>query len=217
MSTRLILARHGETAWNREQRYQGQQDVPLTELGRRQAGRLAERLARAPIDVAYCSDLGRAVDTARIVLGERALEPIPDPALREMSFGRWEGLQHPQIEAQYPAELAAWLADPVENGPPGGEPLKVFAARVGAALDTILAAHHGRQILIVAHGGPLRMIACKLLELPVSNYWRLAVDTCALAIIDVYREGAIVGLWNDTCHLAGLGATRFPTWRGAQP
>lgn len=203
---RLLLARHGETDWNRERRYQGQTDVPLNEAGRRQAEALAARLAAEPISAIYASDLARAWATATVIAAAHGLPVRAEPRLREMCFGRFEGLTHDDIQAQYPDMFAAWQANR-DMPPEGGETMAAFAGRVGAFLDEVTRAHDDATVLLVAHGGPLRQLICPAIGLPPEARWHLAMDNAALSELHVYREGIVLYRLNDTCHLNG---TRDP-------
>jgi alpha-ribazole phosphatase len=203
VSVRLLLVRHGETVWNANQRYQGQCDVPLSPEGRRQARQLRERLRRETVHAVYASDLSRARETAEIILEGSGVAPTLVSELREMSFGAWEGMRHDEIEAAYPEQLRAWIADPVNVAPPGGETLASLFERSVAVLGRVTSGHDGQTVLVVAHGGPLRMILCHLLEVRPELYWRLGLRPASLTAVDLYPEGAIVGVLNDTCHLDG--------------
>jgi broad specificity phosphatase PhoE len=112
----LMLVRHGESEWNAQRRYQGQSDVPLSALGRRQAELIAERLAGGKIDAVYASDLARAWETARPIAEKNGLKVISEPRLRELKFGVLEGLTFDEAQAHYPEMMAAWLND--FNRPP---------------------------------------------------------------------------------------------------
>src|SRR4029453_15537585 len=107
----------GVTEWNQAGRYQGQHDEPLSDAGREQARRVAERLRAEPIGGAYTSDLQRAQETASIILSGRDIQLQTTPALREMGFGAWEGLTAPEIAERFPQEWAAWIQDPVRARP----------------------------------------------------------------------------------------------------
>jgi uncharacterized phosphatase len=146
MPTRIILARHGETDWNLERRWQGHSDRPLNETGRAQAEELAEQLAGEPIAAVYSSDLVRAHETARIVAARLGLDVVAVPGLRERQFGSWEGLQDAEVEHRFPGA----------HGPPDGENREEMLRRVLASLEAIAAAHNGDTVLVVCHGGPIR-------------------------------------------------------------
>jgi probable phosphoglycerate mutase len=157
--TRLLLARHGETDWNREHRWQGHTDVPLNELGLEQARSLAAELADEPLAAIYASDLRRAYDTARIVAERKGMQVIVDQDLREIEFGTWEGLTSDEIEHRFPGDLRLWREEGKTPERRGGESHEVFRHRILAAAHRIAAAHPGDQVLVVSHGGALRALA----------------------------------------------------------
>ena len=153
--TTLLLVRHGETDWNRDGRWQGHSDTHLNDLGREQAARLAIELDG--IDVVYASDLARARETAEILAGPLDLDVHVDERLRERSFGAWEGKTGPEIEAEFREAHARWLAGE-GAGADDAEPFADFAARVRGFVDDVLARHPGETVLVVAHGGSIRVI-----------------------------------------------------------
>jgi 2,3-bisphosphoglycerate-dependent phosphoglycerate mutase len=162
--TTLLLARHGETEWNREERYQGHADPPLNDTGRAQAEQLAEHLAAEPIDAVYSSDLRRAAETAQIV-GERLGLPVEhEPGLREIDVGSWQGLTKAEIDGR----------------PWDGETYAHHAARVTQALREIAARHPNGRVLIVSHGGSLRRVQATVLGAPLPVVEHCAIWTCSL-------------------------------------
>ena len=152
--TTLILARHGETDWNRDGRFQGHADPPLNDRGREQARSLAEALADQPVEAIYSSDLRRAHETAQIVAERKSMDVIVDPDLRERDVGEWSGLTFPEIEERFPDELRRFR----EEGASIGESRKALAERVVAAVRRIADAHPHGQVLVVTHGGALRSL-----------------------------------------------------------
>ncbi len=184
----MLYARHGQSAWNLERRFQGQADIGLTNLGRQQAASLGRALAeRASVErgsvggvsadgvgaaaggiLVVSSDLARAADTAREVAGALAAELRLDPRLREVHAGQWQGLLHPEIDARWPAEFAAWRAG--EDVPLGGaERLSEAGERVAAAVTELWAAAAalGAELLVlVGHGASLRAGVGTLLDWP---------------------------------------------------
>jgi broad specificity phosphatase PhoE len=155
--TTLLLARHGETDWNSERRWQGHVDRPLNGRGREQARALAAELVGRTIDAVYSSDLLRARETAEIVAAELGLQVRVDPRLREVDVGSWSGLVHTEIEASDPAGFRRW-----QDGGKGweqGESYEEMGARVVAAVLELAAAHPGETLLVVTHGGSIR--ACR--------------------------------------------------------
>jgi 2,3-bisphosphoglycerate-dependent phosphoglycerate mutase len=175
--TLICLARHGETNWNLERRFQGQLDIALNMKGRLQADALGRELADAHFDCIYSSDLQRAVATAAPHAARRGMEIIKKPELREKHDGVWHGLNHQEVAARFPEDYRHYLARRADYAAPGGESLMRFAARVRAALTRIAEAHPGQTVLVVAHAGTLdiawRMATAKHLdetrEYPVLN------------------------------------------------
>lgn len=145
--TTILLARHGETDWNLEGRFQGHADPPLNETGRAQARELAERLRGIEVDVVYSSDLRRALETAEIVAARKELRVTVDPGLREIDVGSWSGLTRAQIEERF---------RPGEHH--DGETREEHLARILEAVERIARAHPGERVLIVSHGGSLRAL-----------------------------------------------------------
>lgn len=167
----ILLARHGESDWNAERRWQGHADRPLTERGRSQAAALAERLAPIALEAVYASDLRRAVDTAAAVAARQGLPVRALAELREVDVGSWSGLTRAEAEARAPEGFRRWL-----DGGPGWEDGETYAAmseRVLAAVRRIANAHPARPVLVVCHGGPIRALHAAALGLDVDAYRRI--------------------------------------------
>jgi probable phosphoglycerate mutase len=145
--TTILLARHGETDWNRDGRWQGWADPPLNEAGREQARVLADQLRRTPFDAVYSSDLRRAHETADIVAAPHEVPVIIEPGLREIDVGSWSGLTRTEIEERFPA-----------GSRPDGETREQHLARVLATVERIAREHAGARLLIVSHGGTMRAL-----------------------------------------------------------
>jgi broad specificity phosphatase PhoE len=148
------MVRHGETDWNRDNRFQGHADPPLNEAGRAQARTLAEKLAAEAASALYSSPLVRAYETASIVAQRLALEVRISEALREVDVGSWSGLTRAQVEMTFPAGYRRWLES--EHGWDDGESYDDLGRRVVAELLEIAARHPDQQVLVVSHGGPIR-------------------------------------------------------------
>ncbi len=155
--TTLLLARHGETDWNRDRRIQGHSDTPLNETGRAQARELARALAEIELVAGYSSDLSRARETAAIALGGRGIEVVALPELRERSFGSWEGLGDDEIPVRFPQEYERWSAGH-GDGAVDSEPHGTLLDRVRRAVDRIARDHPEGNVLVVSHGGPIRVV-----------------------------------------------------------
>lgn len=153
--TTILLARHGETDWNAEGRWQGHSDRRLTERGREQARELGEQLDH--VDVVYTSDLARARETAEIAAARLGAEVRVDPRLRERAFGAWEGLTSVEVESAFADAHSRWRAGE-GFGADDAEPYDAFAERVGSFVADVLERHPGETVLVVAHGGTVRVI-----------------------------------------------------------
>lgn len=202
---RLLLARHGQTLWNKELRYNGDTDTELTPLGQRQAAALARRLGRQHLDAVVTSDLRRAIQTAEPVAAPRGLAPITDPRWREVRFGAAEGLRWRDVVDRFPAAARAWAENRPDAAMPDGESLLDAAARVRPALAQLASDYDRRTVLLVGHGGPLRVAICLLLDLDVSRHWRFNLLPATLSEVAVYPSGGVLNLLNDASHLRARG------------
>ena len=152
--TTILLARHGETDWNREGRFQGWADPPLNATGRAQAVDLSVQLMAEELAAVYSSPLRRAYETAEVVAASRGLEPVTVDALREVDVGSWSGLSRAEIEQRFPEQYARWLD--YGRGWEDGETYEQMVDRVVGALQELAEARDGQRILAVTHGGPIR-------------------------------------------------------------
>jgi broad specificity phosphatase PhoE len=169
--TTILLARHGESDWNRAMRWQGHADRPLTERGRAQARELAERLVATELDAIYSSDLQRARETAEIVANARGLNVTALRDLREVDVGSWSGLTRSEAEQRFPEAFARWLVG--GEGWDDGETYEQLSERVTRAIRAIAAAHPDERVLIVAHGGTIRTVHAAALGVDVHMYRRI--------------------------------------------
>ena len=204
--TDFIFIRHGETDWNRQQRFQGQIDIALNELGHTQAQRLGERLAGEPTDHLISSDLQRAQQTAAPLAAAWQTAPTLMPGLREQCFGVLEGLDVPTIKARHPDLWTQWLEHRADFALPGGESLRQFHTRVVDAVKALADAHPGRRVTVVTHGGVLDMLWRTAHGLPLDGLRRCDIPNTGLNHLR-WRQGTldIVG-WADASHLDGLPA-----------
>jgi probable phosphoglycerate mutase len=198
---RLLLVRHGETEWNREQRAQGLTDVPLNDKGRRQAQALARRLRNHNIDALHSSDLARASETAAILATVLGLPVQLSGAWREIDLGEWAGLNHSEIETRFPEELAALeRGKDVPRG--GGETLGALRARAAAEFERLAQIHQGQTVLVVSHGGTLKALICHLIGLDIGYQRRLSAGgNTGLSIVEFSAGQPKLTLLNDTSHL----------------
>lgn len=195
MITTFYLIRHGETEWNRNGRWQGQADVPLSPAGRAQAEALARRLVRDGVrfDQLVASDLSRAWETAQIVARALHLPLHPLPGLREIDVGAWSGLTRNDILEQFPGYLEA------DRTAPGGETRSAFGARVGGVLRDLARQYAGRTIGVFTHGGTIRSMIHHVLPL-----FRLAhIGNTSITIVQFDGDTWQIPIFNDFTHLDG--------------
>jgi probable phosphoglycerate mutase len=204
--TALTFIRHGETDWNRQQRFQGQIDVPLNATGHAQAARLATRLAGSRPDALFSSDLLRARETAAPLGSAWSLPALPLPGVREQSFGVLEGLDVPTIRERHPDLWQQWLVHRSDFALPGGESLRQFNARVLAAVGALAEAHAGRHVVVVTHGGVLDMLWRSAHGLSLDGLRDCAIPNTGINRLR-WHEGALhIDIWGDDSHLASLAA-----------
>jgi broad specificity phosphatase PhoE len=204
--TRIVLVRHGQTAWNRERRFRGQADVELDEFGLRQAEATGRYVAaRWPVVAVYASPLRRAVKTAQAIARPQGLTVNPLEGLLDINFGEWQGQLGQEVAQRYPEMYRAWEEAPHTVHLPGGERLDDVRGRVVATLDEVVARHTGRDVALVSHTVVIRVLLCAVLGWGNDRFWRIRQGTCAVNVFDVGEDGDfIVGVINDTCHLQDL-------------
>ncbi len=202
MMTRIVLVRHGETEWNRLERFRGRADVPLNARGVAQAEAVARRIAaEGPLDAVYSSPLSRALRTAEAIAARAGLTAQVCPGLVDIDYGLWQGLTPAEVEARWPDVLRAWYEKPQEARIPGGETLGDLRRRGMEALRGLAARHEGGRIAAVGHTVINRAILLEALGAGNDRFWRLRQDTCALNVLEVEGGEFTVVSLNDTCHL----------------
>jgi probable phosphoglycerate mutase len=224
MSTRIFLIRHGATILSAEDKFAGATDVPLSNEGREQVRRLADRLAAEKVTAVYASPLGRTAETASILAKPHHLEVQKRDGLREISHGRWEQLTRQQVDQQFPEESAAWEEDPYTFAPQGGESGLAVTARALPALLDIVRAHPGEKVIVASHKATIRLLLSSLLGFDPRRYRdNLDQSPAALNIVD-FKDTvrARLTLFNDTSHYTQAGmaipampSARLSKWWGA--
>jgi alpha-ribazole phosphatase len=198
---RLLLVRHGETDRNSSQRYWGRTDVALGLVGLRQAEQLRDRLAVEKIDFVYSSTLRRAMSTAQILASFHNIPVVSCPELREIDFGKIEGLNFSEVQIQFPELAQMWIDRHPGLVYPEGEGLVQLEKRIAEFRIRLLNHTEHQTVLIVAHSGVLRSLICQILGLDMKSRWNIRIDLASLSIIDTYLHTAILDLLNDTSHL----------------
>jgi alpha-ribazole phosphatase/probable phosphoglycerate mutase len=184
--TRIFLIRHGETEGAESRRYKGHMDVPLSENGIEQIKRVADYIADNLLTVVYCSDLSRALKSAEIIAEPHGIKPVIVEALKERSFGVWEGMSFDEIKGKWPDAFNAWAENPLKFSPMGGESTIDVRNRVIKAFEEIMKNHNGQNIAIVSHGGVIRVLLCEILGMPLENIFRIEQSFAALNVIEMW-------------------------------
>jgi broad specificity phosphatase PhoE len=159
--TRVFMVRHGATVLNAEDRFAGATDVALSDEGREQARRLAERLGQEKIAAVYASPMGRTIETAKILAAPHKLEVQARDGLREINHGRWEQMTRREVEQKFPEEAAEWEKDPYTFAPQGGESGLAVTARALPVLIDLVRQHSDENILVVSHKATIRQSRSK--------------------------------------------------------
>lgn len=197
----ILLVRHGETEWNSLSRFQGQIDIPLNEEGLCQARRLSARFEGWRPSVIYSSPLSRARTTAELIAAGVPETPfVLLDGLAEMGFGSWEGRSIREVESQEPELFQRWMNSPFECPPPEGESHSLLEERVRKALKDITGAE-GERLVVVSHGGILRIILALLFDIPLSTVWRMRVTNCSVTGVHVRKDRYSLAFLNDDLHV----------------
>lgn len=202
--SKIILVRHGRTAWHAEGRYAGTTDVPLDEVGIQQADRVADRLKSAKIDIVFSSPLSRCLELAGKVADSHGLEVVVDDRLRELDLGRWDGEMLEDIVKRDGEILKRWTKDPTSVTIPGGESLMAVQERSMDWLNEASARYGDGLLLASSHGGPIRAIVTSVIGLPLSNLFRLTVDLASMSILNCMGKFSNLETMNERSHLDGL-------------
>jgi broad specificity phosphatase PhoE len=212
-----VLARHGETEFNVEGRWQGRSDSALTARGIAQARQLAQALAHEPITAVYSSDLGRAIATGEEVARLHGLAVTSDARLSEIDVGDWTGQLGTDIRTRDPDILATWLERPADARIPGGETLAQTQARVLSFLADRMPAHAGQTVVLITHGTVGQCILIKGLGRPLDELWlEQRLDNCSISRMEwTPTDGLSVVDITDVRHLAEVGTLRG--WRVVDP
>jgi len=181
----LILVRHGQTDWNKEDRIQGQSDIPLNKEGKRQAEKVARQLSGKKIDAIYTSKLKRAYQTAHIIARAHHLKVVKDERLNEITQGDWEGLTLSEARKRYPVLFEKWLTTPLQTKPPGGESVKSVKKRVIDVLNEIKGRHPSQTVVIVAHEVVNALIKSVCEGIGLEHIWDLHSSNGSYEVIEV--------------------------------
>ena len=203
--THVKLARHTQTDWNKEGRYQSFSDRPLTEFGQARAGAAVARLRYGAYTAVLSTGLSRTDTLASSVAEGQRLAPDikKDERWRELDHGLWEGLTHDDVSNRYGEQARERFGDFWNSRAHGGESGADLWGRVEAAWEDLLRAHAGGRVLVVTHGTPIRLLLCHLLGVPFERHWRFRTDLGGITALDVYPSGAILRAFNEVPPLEG--------------
>lgn len=199
--TSIILVRHGQTEWNRIERFRGRVDVPLNATGLAQAEAAGRRIAAEQPAALYAGPLSRTLQTAEAI-GLRCHLPVQvEPQLIDIDYGEWQGLTPDEVRERWPGALSTWYDAPHLAQIPNGETLDHLRSRALAAVDALAARHPDQTIVLVSHTVVNRIILLGVLGLGNDRFWRLRQEPCAINVFEVEHGVFTLVTMNDTCHL----------------
>jgi len=201
---RLILVRHGETMWNRENRVLGHTEIDLSEKGRKQVERLALALQDEKVSAIYSSPLRRTRQTADEIARFHHLGVVTDDALKEVDAGELDGLTFQEMMERYGGFLEEWMKGLPSLKMPGGESIAELQERTWPAVERIVNDHPDAVVILVSHSFALLSIILRALGMSLSNFRRLRLNLASISILNFGKRGTSLLPFNDTCHLKGI-------------
>jgi phosphoserine phosphatase len=200
--TKILLVRHGHVEGISPERFRGRADLTLTAEGQRQAAATARRIAAEWRPAAiYSSPMGRCLATAAAIGQPLGLSPVPIAGLNDIDYGSWQGLTRDEARHRWPEEVDSWYSRPDWTEIPGGEMLQALLARTTAVLHEVLRRHREEILVLVGHDSVNRVILLHALELPLSRYWHIRQNPCAINEFDLSGNGFTIFAINQTDHL----------------
>jgi broad specificity phosphatase PhoE len=197
---KLVLARHGETAWNVERIFRGRSEVELDDVGVRQAELLGKYLSSLKLDAIYSSPVRRALDTANIVARYQRIDVQVAHGLSDLDFGEWQSLPEQEVRRRYPDLLNEWHNSPHKVRIPGGESLEDVRKRAVEVVNNALPKYQG-NVLLVSHRVVIKVLVCSFLGLDNSHFWNIGQDVGGITIFSHADGRFVLTRHNDTCHL----------------
>jgi phosphoserine phosphatase len=205
--TKIILTRHGHVEGIKPARFRGRAELPLTELGRAQAKAVAARIANTWVPAkVYTSPMGRCVVTGHEIARACRVASEPIEALNDLDYGRWQWRTFDEVRATWPELFAIWQTTPQLVRFPEGDSLQDLVARTADALRFVLERHASEMetVVFVGHDSVNRALLLQLLDQPLSAYWRIAQEPCAINEIDILDGRICVQRINETHHLESI-------------
>lgn len=205
--TKIILIRHGQTEWNRIERFRGRADVPLNAVGLEQAEATGKHVAaKWKVAAVYASPLSRAVQTAEAVAKRFGLPVLPHVDLVDIYFGAWQGLSPEEVRQRWPEMADDWVNRPHLVQFPDGESLETLRYRAMKTVKELAARHAGESIVLVGHTVINRVILLGVLGLGNERFWHLGQDNCAINVFETDGDDFTLESLNETCHLDAIKA-----------
>jgi len=193
----IYIARHGETDANKDMKFQGHTDNPLNAKGLAQAKELASLVQNLPLAKIYTSDLTRAIETATPIAKNHNLKIVARPDFKEICFGKWEGLTFKEIKSQWPSSIEMFLQKPGEAHIENGESFHEVQKRAWNAFEEMVAEQkEDTSIMLVAHGGIVRVLLCTALGLDLNKIWAFYVDNASLSCIVKWDDSYLLKFHN---------------------
>lgn len=202
--TRAILIRHGQTVWNKGDRFRGQIDLDLDDVGLMQAQAIASRVGHWPVSHLFSSPLKRAWQTAQAVADLMGLQTQQLDGLNDINYGQWQGRTPAEVAAEQPALYHQWRTQPNLVIFPEGESLDQIRIRATTALEDLLAKYPGETMVVVSHKVVCKLLVLHVLGLDTSHFWNVEQDNGAINILEVRNNMLVAALVNDTCHLKNI-------------
>jgi len=199
----FILIRHGETDWTKERRYQGSSNVRLNTQGRRQVRRFVREVTSYRPEIIFSSELGRCRESAEILCRPMGMNPMVDPRLNELSFGDWEGKTADELVEEGNPQYARWITGKAVT-PKGGESVMSLRKRVRVFIEDCVREHDNKRIVIVTHGGPIRMFLLEILKLSQKDLFQFRIDPGTMTVLGYYRYIRQLVYSNSTSPMKGL-------------
>jgi broad specificity phosphatase PhoE len=200
--THILLVRHGQTAWNRVERFRGHSDVPLNSTGLSQAHAAARRIVSSwHVDAVYTSPLKRAMETAQAVAQRCGLTPQPCDGIIDINYGEWQGLTGEEVGQTYPELYALWLTAPHRVHIPAGETIARVRRRATQAVRDLVAQHPDGTIVLISHQVVCKILVLAMMGLSTARFWHIQQETAAINVFEYVNGGYITHTVNDTCHL----------------
>jgi broad specificity phosphatase PhoE len=205
---RLYIIRHGQTAWNKKEIFRGTRDIPLNEVGLKEASALGHYLHETRFDVLYTSPLSRARQTADAVARYQDLAPLLEPLLTDLNFGVWQGRLHEKVKQEYPELYQTWVTAPEQTHFPEGESLQDVLNHADTLLANLRKSHPGKTVGLFTHRVVCKVLICRLLGLGLEHFWQIEQSTACLNKFRLTRSTWVCEALNSQCHLTPLATMR---------